>query len=355
MRTLRGSTIRDVAKAAGVSSTSVSNFLNSRMDEMSSETRHRIARAIKDLGYTPNSAARQLKTGNAPILGLLVPSVVNPYFGELAVAVDAAAQQSGFKVMLCNTQREPARELVFVQELVSYGVRGILAASVLQNVEAMNALISRGVAFVLFETLGNDPGIERVDTVSMNHRMAAEKAVEYLMSLGHRSIAYVTATPLTPHRISRLNGFRGALQRSGLNDRWVVSDEDISSNSTTHNDADLACFGRYAAIHIAQQPSRPTAVVAMNDLVALGMISGFNETGVRVPDDISLMGFDDIQLAGFSCPALTTMRQPFVQIAESAIERVCARLADPSRSGATISLDPTLIIRASTTQAVRTS
>ena len=101
------------------------------MHEMREETRARISKAITTLGYVPNSAARQLKTGNAPILGLLVPSVVNPYFGELAVAVDAAAQERGFRVVLCNTQRNPATELSFVRELVAYGVRGILAASVL--------------------------------------------------------------------------------------------------------------------------------------------------------------------------------------------------------------------------------
>ena len=95
-------TIQDVAKAAGVSSTSISNYLNGRMGEMRVETQQRIAKAIKQLGYTPNTAARQLKTGSAPILGLLVPSVVNPYFGELAVAVDAAAQRKGYRVVLCN-------------------------------------------------------------------------------------------------------------------------------------------------------------------------------------------------------------------------------------------------------------
>ena len=166
-------TIQDVAKAAGVSSTSISNYLNGRMGEMRVETQQRIAKAIKQLGYTPNTAARQLKTGSAPILGLLVPSVVNPYFGELAVAVDAAAQRKGYRVVLCNTQREPERELAFVRELVAYGVRGILAASCLQNVDAMSSLIRREVAFVFFEPPGAGPGIERVDFVAMNNALAS--------------------------------------------------------------------------------------------------------------------------------------------------------------------------------------
>ena len=346
---MRGVTIQDVAKTAGVSSTSISNYLNGRMGEMRVETRQRIAATIKKLGYTPNSAARQLKTGNAPILGLLVPSVVNPYFAELAVAVDAAAQDRGFRVVLCNTQRKPERELAFVRELVAYGVRGIVAASVLQNVPAMSRLIQRGVAFVLFETLGADPGIERVDVVSMNNTLAAEQAVDCLTALGHRSIAYATATPLTPHRVARLQGFRNALQRHGLDAGMVITDEDIPSHSTTHNDADLARFGHIAAAHIMTLQPGPTAVIAMNDLVALGMMSAFLAQGVRIPADISVVGIDDIQLSSFTYPALTTIRQPYVQIAETAIERICARLADPTRPGATISLEPRLVFRASTT------
>ena len=348
MRKKRRSTIQDVALAAGVSSTSISNYLNGRMDEMRLETRERISKAIDELCYTPNSAARQLKTGNAPILGLLVPSVVNPYFGELAVAVDTAAQNKGYRVILCNTQRKPDRELAFVQELVAYGVRGILAASVLQNIDAMGALIRQGVAFVLFETLGADPGIERVDVVSMNNTMAAEKAVDCLVALGHTAIAYATATPLTPHRLSRLQGYRNALQRHRLGDGVVITDEDIPSHLSAHNDADLAQFGHVAAAHILTMQPRPTAVIAMNDLVALGMMSAFLEQGVRVPSEISIVGIDDIQLSSFTYPTLTTVRQPFLQIAESAIERICARMADPTRPGATIALDPTLILRAST-------
>lgn len=351
MRKSKGSTILDVAKVAGVSSTSVSNYLNGRLAEMGEEARQRISNAINELKYTPNTAARQLKTGNAPILGLLVPSVVNPYYGELAVAVDAAAQKKGFRVVLCNTQRDPGRELDFVKELVAYGVRGILAASVMHNTDAMNAFIGQGVAFVLFEALGVDPGIERVDVVSMNNARAAEKAVDCLVALGHCDIAYATATPLTPHRAARLSGYRNAMHQHGLGDGVVITDEDIPSHSSAHNDADLARFGHVAAAHILTMQPRCTAVIAMNDLVALGMMSAFLEQGISIPAEISVVGIDDIQLSSFAFPTLTTVRQPYVQIAELAIERICARLETPGRVGETIALEPALILRASTSRA----
>ncbi len=251
--------------------------------------------------------------------------------------------------MFSATRKENRnRELEFVRELVAYGVRGILAASVLQNVQVMSKLIQRGVAFVLFEALGSDPGIDRVDVVSMNNRLATEKAVDHLVSLGHKSIAYVTATPLTPHRVLRLQGFKESLRRREIGNGLVITDEDIPFRSTSHNDADLAKFGHMAATHIINMKPGPTAVIAMNDLVALGMMSAFHEQRVNIPEGISVVGIDDIQLSSFSYPALTTIRQPYAQIAETAIERICARLADPTRTGATISLDPELIARAST-------
>ena len=345
---MRGVNIQVVAKLAGVSTTSISNYLNGRTGEMRVDTRERIASAIKELGYTPNSAARQLKTGNAPILGLLVPSVVNPYYGELAVAVDAAAEKKGYRVILCNTQRKPDRELTFVKELAAHGVRGFLAASVLQNVEAMSSLIRRGAAFVLFESLDAKLAIDHVDVVSMNNTLAAEKAVDCLARLGHTSIAYVTATPLTPHRLSRLQGYKNSMLRHHLGDGVVITDEDIPNHLSGHTDTELAKFGYAAAAHVLTLPSKPSAVIAMNDLVALGMLSAFHELKVQIPSDISIVGIDDIQLSAFAFPALTSIRQPYIQIAESAVERICVRMEDPTRVGSSIVFDPSLVLRKST-------
>lgn len=341
----RGVTVKDVARQAGVSITSVSNFLNNRMGEMSDETRQRIAEAIQSLGYHPNSVARQLKTGKTPILGLLLPTVVNPYFGELAVALDVEAQKRGFRVILCNTQRQSEREFAFVQELVAYGVRGILAGSVLENTDAMGLLIEQGVAFVLFEAFGEYKSIDRVDVVSMDNEKAMELAVAQLAALGHRSLAYVTATPLTPHRVARMQGFQSSCRKHGIESSPVITDQNIIMHASSHNDADLAMFGRAVARHITTMQPRPTGVVAMNDLVALGMLAAFQAGGVNLPQDMSIIGIDDIQLAEFSYPALTSVRQPYEEIAQAAIERICARLHDPELPGRTLFLPPRLMVR----------
>lgn len=344
----RGVTIQDVARSAGVSSTSISNFLNGRLDEMREETRQRIAQAIKELAYVPSSVARQLKTGKAAMIGLLVPSVVNPYYGELAAAVDAAAQARGYRVILGNTQRDARRELAFVNELVASGVRGIIAAAVLPSAKAMKALLQRGGAFVVFETTGVQPTVGPIDVVSMDSRVAGRLAAEHLIALGHRSLAYVTATPLTPHRQARLDGFRDGLAAHGLGDGLLVTDEDFPALAAAHSDADLARFGHLAAGHLASRRARPSGVVALNDLLAIGLMSGFHAQGIRIPEDVSVVGIDDIQLASFSYPTLTSVRQPYREIAESAVERVCARLSDSSLPGSMTLIEPTLVARDST-------
>ena len=346
---MRGKTIQDVAKAAGVSPTSVSNYLNGRHAEMAAATRARIASAIAALGYVPNSAARQLKTGRSRMLGLLVPSVLNPYAAELAVAVGAAAQKKGFQVMLCNTQRDPQQELAFMRELVARGVRGIISAVVLkENLDAIAEFVRKGVAFVVFENIGDDPRLEQVDLVTVDHAQATAKAVEHLTGLGHAAIAYATPTPLTPHRLERLQGFRAAMQRHGLGDGLVITNHALPVDAKIHNDGDLSEFGRWAAGRIAGIDAQPTAVIAMNDMVAFGLLSRFHELRFRIPADISLVGIDGVHLSAFVSPALTTIRQPFDRIAECALDCLSARLERPALPKKTIVLEPELVTQAST-------
>lgn len=315
---------------------------------MRPETRERITSAIATLGYIPNSAARQLKTGHSPMLGLLLPNVVNPYFGELTVAIDFAAQQYDYRTVLCNTQRNPDRELAFVRELVADGVRGIVAASVFKNTEAMKRLIDQGVAFVLLETLDEDLGIEHVDVVTMDNTLASVKAIDYLAEQGHTAIAYVTATPLTPHRMARMDGFKSAMQRHGLNAQCIITDEIMPSRATSHNDEDFAHFGRMAAQQLLDSPVKPSAVLVMNDIIAFGLLSGLHEQGIRVPEDIAVIGIDGIQLTRFTSPPLTTLNQPYQQIASAAIDCIRSRLADPKLPGRKIILEPLLTPRGST-------
>lgn len=329
---MKRSTIQDVARGAGVSTSSVSNYLNDRHNHLRQETIARIRQSIAELNYSPSSVARQLKTGHTPMLGLLMPSVANPYHAELALALDAAAQRHGFRPVLGNGHRDAEREQAFVEELVAYGVRGIIVTSELRNPLLMRDFVKRGIAFVLFDLRASELKMNGVDMVSIDNSLATSMAVDHLVSLGHRTIAYVTATPLSASRIARLNGYTAALERHGLGRPLVISKD--TDPATDHGDSGLAVFGQRVASQLLQFDQRPTAVIAMNDILAVGLFAGLHRLGVNVPADMSLVGIDDIQFAGLMAPALTTLRPDYVGMAEKAIESLRSRLADrnlPSR------------------------
>lgn len=341
-------TIKDVARVCQVSPTTISNYLNGRYDEMRPDTLDQIRKAIRELGYLPNSAARQLKTGQTSMLGLLIPSVANPYYGELAVAIDHEAQERGFRVILCNTLRQPEREMMLVNELLASGVKGILASSVLQNTRTMHTLIKRGVAFILFEAQEKFAGMNHVDIISMDNLLAVNMAVNHLVSLGHSLIAYATATPLTPHRMIRINSYLNTLKSHGIQQHLIITDTAVCAGASAINDQELTIFGHLAAHHIMTLSPRPSAIVALNDQIALGMMFAFLELGIKIPEEISIVGIDDIQLSRFVFPALTTVRQPYEIIAKAALKKVCLRLQDPTRLGEALYFKPTFFPRAST-------
>ena len=329
---MKRSTIQDVAQAAGVSTSSVSNYLNDRHNHLRQETIERIRQSIVELNYSPSSVARQLKTGHTPMLGLLMPSVANPYHAELALALDVAAQRHGFRPVLGNGHRDAEREQAFIEELVDYGVRGIIVTSELRNPLLMRNYVRRGIAFVLFDLRASELKMDGVDMVSIDNSQAASLAVDHLVALGHRNIAYVTSTPLSAGRIGRLRGYTDALERYGLGAPLVISKD--TDPATDRGDSALAFFGQRAASQLMQLKPRPTAVIAMNDILAVGLFAGLHRLGVDVPGDISLVGIDDIQFAGLMAPTLTTLRPDYAGMAEKAIESLHSRLSDrklPSR------------------------
>ena len=339
-------TIQDVAKAAGVSTSSVSNYLNGRHNHLRADTLERIRQSIAALNYSPSHVARQLKTGHSPLIGLLMPSVVSPYHGELALALDEAAQRRGFRAVLGNGHRNPEREKAFIDELVSYGVRGIVVTSELRDPDVMQGYLRRGIAFVLFDLRSADLRIDGVDVATIDNVSATAMAVDHLVELGHRKIAYVTPPPFSASRIARMNGYVQALERHGLGKPMIIS-TDSGGAGEPGGDSRLAYFGQQAAAQLAQFSPRPTAVVAMNDIVAIGVVAGLHQMGLDVPADVSLVGIDDIQLAGLMVPTLSTMRPDYARMAEDAIAYLESRLAEPGLPARETVYAPTLIVRES--------
>ena len=183
--------IQDVARLAGVSPSSISNFLNNRMGQMRPDTQAKIQQAIEQLGYRPNNAARQLKTGVASMVGLLVPSLANQFFGSLACAVEASAARHQCHVMTFSTFRDPERERAVMADLLAYGVKGIITGSALSDTEHLAAVTSR-CPVVAFDIKRDQDSDQRIATVSMDNAAATTLAVEHLAMLGHRAVALVT-------------------------------------------------------------------------------------------------------------------------------------------------------------------
>jgi DNA-binding LacI/PurR family transcriptional regulator len=339
--------IRDVAALAGTSVSTVSNLLNGRPDRMRPETVRRIEEAIEQLGYRPSWAARQLKTGFAPVIGLLVPSVANPFHGALARAVEVAAQARGFQVVLGNSLRDPSRERRYAEDFFGFGVRGVIAGSSPFDLGHFAELMGRGLAVVAFDLVTTgEGGAPAMDSVSIDNRRAGLLATQHLIELGHRRIGYVSGATPTMSRRDRLEGYRQALADAGLAaDPKLIAAGDAAVG---YDDTHAAEHGRAAAASLLRLARPPTALVALNDMHAVGACAAVRDAGGTVPDDVSVVGIDDIPLAGLIHPALTTVQQPIEKLGAAAVELVLKRLggdrATPARH---IVFEPHLVIRAS--------
>lgn len=335
--------IQDVARHAGVSISTVSNALNGRPERMRSDTLARIEKAIAELRYRPNHAARQLKTGNTPIIGLLVPSIANPAFGRLAREVEIVAQERhGYRLLLGNTYRSLEKEASFVDDLLSHGVRGVIIVSSLAHRDHFESATARGLVVVSHD--GRSPAGQApdVDYVSMDNVTAAALATKHLIDHGHTHILFASASGRTVSRAEKIDGFLATAHASGLARSCEVLERRAQS---AFGDSELSELGRAIAEEIVGRKVRPTGVVALNDMLAIGIVAGLRDAGVSVPAEISVVGMDDLFLSSLVNPAITSVRPPVAEMAALMVERIVTRIADPSTPAAEFLFQPTLVAR----------
>ncbi len=341
----RRATILDVAQAAGVSVSSVSNLQNGRRNHLRPETCERIQSAIDALGYAPNRIARQLKSGHSPMIGLLIPSVDNPYHAEIALALDNAAQRRGFRLVLGNGHRTPEREKAFIDELIEYGVRGFIVTSELRDQKALRQYVQQGIAFVLFDLRLSEVGIGNIDVVSIDNKLATQIAVDHLAELGHKSIAFVTPEPMSFNRLARKEGYVAALRKNRLAKPVVLTTN--SDVRPEHGDSNLASFGEMAARELLRAHGKVTAIIGVNGIVTAGILSGLRQLDIEVPQRISLVAIDDLKLLSLLVPTLTTLATDYGAMAEQAVSFLESRLAMPRQAGREQVYPPRLVIRQS--------
>ena len=341
IRKLTAPTIEDVALAAGVSISTVSNVLNDRCSRMRPQTLARVQDAIARLGYRPNQAARQLKTGHMQTLGLIVPTIGNPFYATMVRWVEEAAQSHGYGLLLCNTHRSAQREQEYAHALMAQGTQGVIVGTALEQIEHLTPLIERGLAVVGLDGMSHATELP-MDYVTMDNHRAGALAAEHLIGLGHRQIAYVT-TPLRPVNQMRLDGVSHACQAADAQLAiHIVEPEDDQP------DGGLAELGQRAALQLLARDGAVTACVAMNDMLAIGLMAGLREGGVSIPTQMSVIGVDDIPLDQYVTPSLSTVRQPIKEIAAAAVDRVVNRTKHTNDAPYKMVFKPELVIRDST-------
>lgn len=341
--------IQDVARDAGVSVSTVSNVLNGRGERMSRETLARVEAVIAKLDYRPSRAARLLKTGHTPMLGLLVPSIANPMYGSIAREIERVAQEThGYRVLLGNTYRSREKEASFIEDLLSHGVRSAIVISSLVDEGHIETAIARGMVLVSYDRRATAGRAADIDHVSVDNFKAGQAAAEHLIAHGHKRLAFATAAGITTSRADKIAGFQAAAQAASRLAAAGVSTSVIETRAASeYGDGELVEVGRALAAKVAAAVPRPTGIVAVNDMLAIGLIAGLREQGLRVPDDVSVVGMDDLFLDPLITPALTSVGMPLVEMARTMVERVMTRLADPGVPTAEFLFEPRLAQRQS--------
>jgi len=340
--------VYDVARLAKVSPSTVSNVLNGRLDRMRPETTERVMKAMEQLGYTPNQLARQLKTGNVPMIGLIVPSVANPFWGAVARNVEKAAQSLGYQLLLCNAERDPEREQRYAEAMWSSGIRGVIFGSSPLSFDHLVPLAHRGLQVVAFDRQSQSADQVVVDSIGVDNTLGARLAVNHLLAEGHRRIGFLSGPIRTVSRLDRLAGYQAALKSTGVEPDPTLIWEGASISA--FGDIEGVEMGRDGARILLSRPERPTALFTVNDMYALGAYAGARDLGLRVPEDVSVVGFDDlVPLTEISVPMLTTVRQPLPQMMCEAVELLIGRLSK-ARTGPPehVIIEPELIVREST-------
>jgi LacI family transcriptional regulator len=334
------STIKDVAALAGVSFTTVSHVLNDTRP-VSADARRRVLAAVDEIGYLPSAVARSLRKSETKIVGVLVPNVQNPFFAELVCGVEECCRLAGFSVFLCNSDNDPKRQQQYMRTLLEKRVDGLLLSSAGDDEALARIFKLASVPSVTVDRLV--PGA-RADRVSVDNRQGAYNAVRHLLELGHRRIACLSGPAEFEVARERIDGWRGALLEAGITpDDSLVIESDFSSPGGYKA---VRALLRAQADGAVAQPV--TAIFASNDMMAIGALRAAAELGLKLPQQLSVVGFDDVELSRYVFPALTTVGCSIRQLGQEAARVLIERIDNPGAALREVLLTPRLVVREST-------
>jgi DNA-binding LacI/PurR family transcriptional regulator len=324
----------DVAKLANVSIQTVSAVINDKPG-ITDRTRIRVREAVAKLDYHPNLLASNLRAQRSFTIGVVIPSITNPFFPEFVRGIEDVAQQHGYSLFLCNSDDDDQKENRYLQLLRKHRIAGLIAAiqpSEPEGRKALQSLLEHGVPVVLLGSLRPD---ERIVNLAIDDTQGSYLVTTHLLDLGHRRIGMIK--PPTGGEVgkNRVVGFLEAHRTRGIH---------VDPELLVPGGFDLP-DGQRGVVALLGLRNPPTAIVAANDLVAIGALNALSHLNKRVPEDLAVVGYDDIRMAEVFNPAITTIAQPLYRMGETAMDAVLTRIRNPNLAGETVRFKTTLIVR----------
>jgi LacI family transcriptional regulator len=328
--------IRTVAALAKVSIATVSRTINNS-PAVSDRLSKRVWQAIEQLNYFPNTHARSLVSGRSRILGIIVENITNPFFPELIQSFEEIAVAHGYEILVSSSNGDPAVLTTCVRRMLERKVEGVAVLSFGAEEPVLDQLVNRNIPMVLAEFHLDDP---KVSTILLDYSTGIHAAVQHLVESGHSKIAFLAGPHKLHSAITRENDFRTAMRDAGLTaqKKWVIECDHTLKGG-------VAGFAQLQAL-----PARPTAILCSNDMTAIGVLRAAYMDGLRVPDDLSVIGLDDIDFAEFTLPPLTTIRLSRADLARAAFEALRQQAEDPGnpRIQREFLVSTSLVVRGST-------
>lgn len=325
-------TMKDIARLAGVSTSTVSHVIN-KTRYVSEAISERVNQAAKELNYSPSALARSLKINRTQTIGMLVTTSTNPFFGEVVKGVERSCYQKGYNLILCNTEGDNERMKTSIDTLLQKRVDGLLLMC--STLEGERIDVFERYPDIPVVVMDWGPMLFASDKIQDNSLRGGYMAAKHLIESGHRDIGCITG-PLIKHQAQmRYEGYKRAMNEAGLEFKanWIV-------------ESDFECEGGYEAFNkMLAKGSLPSAIFVCNDMMAMGVINAASQHGIRIPEDLSLIGYDDIHIAKFMTPPLTTIHQPKYRLGQAAVDTLLNKLDKVTNEPQVVQLEPTLVVR----------
>lgn len=335
---VRRPSVTDVARLATVSVGTVSNVLN-RPERVASATRERVLAAIDELGFVRNASARQLRSGEITTIGAVVLDIANPFFTEIARGIEDRLAEDDLTLMLASSDENPDREARYLRLFAEHGVRGVLATPSHGSIDALLALREKGIPVVL---LDHTSPVPELGSVAVDDLSGGSLALAHLLDLGHERIGFING-PLTLRQcVDRRDGAVQALVERGLDPAEALVEMSVDNLNADAGDA--------ATKRLLARDDRPTAIFCVNDLTALGSLRALRESGVEVPNEMAVVGYDDVSFASMLSTPLTSVRQPTHTLGWTAADILLRSGPD---EGEQVTFTPELIVRSSSVPATQ--